>query len=195
MTLNLTAFYYEWTDLQVFATVPGVGPAFLNLPGSKLTGQELEWQYAPGRDWLLRLNAAHLDTEVTDVGTLGPDAAVLGAPLPEAPEWTYNANFGKSFTIGDARLTVNAYGRYASEQWGTMTQRPNTLVDSTLFVDASVGFEFGKQNHFSITAWGENLTGQKNCYVLGDLDGFTWTNACQPNEGQALYGVSMTARF
>jgi hypothetical protein len=25
--------------------------------------------------------------------------------------------------------------------------------------------------------------------VLGDLDGFTWTNACQPNEGTALYGL------
>jgi hypothetical protein len=31
--------------------------------------------------------------------------------------------------------------------------------------------------------------------LLGDLDGFTWTNACQPNEGTALYGVSLMARF
>jgi len=31
--------------------------------------------------------------------------------------------------------------------------------------------------------------------LLGDLDGFTWTNACQPNEGTALYGISLMARF
>ena len=42
---------------------------------------------------------------------------------------------------------------------------------------------------------GENLTAEKTCYLLGDLDGFTWTNACQPNEGTALYGISLMARF
>lgn len=195
MTLNATVFYYDWKDLQTFATVPGIGPAFLNLPKSRLTGQELEWQYAPGGDWLLRLNAAHLDTEVTDVGTLGPDAAIEGAPLPQAPEWTMNAGVAKGIAIGDQKLTFAMNARYASEQWGTMTERPNTLVESTTFVDASVGYAFGNEQRFSLTAWGDNLTGEKTCYLLGDLDGFTWTNACQPNEGTALYGVSFLARF
>ena len=195
MKLNLTAFWYDWKDLQTFATIPGIGPAFLNLPASTIIGQELEWTFAPGDDWLLRLYGAHLDTEVTDVGTLGPDAAIEGAPLQQAPEWTFNAGIYKGFAIGQQRLTVGANARYASEQWGTMNERPNTLVDSTTFVDASIAFEFGADNKYSLTAWGENLTAQKTCFVLGDLDGFTWTNACQPNEGTALYGISLTARF
>jgi iron complex outermembrane receptor protein len=195
MKLNVTAFYYDWKDLQTFATIPGIGPAFLNLPKSRLTGQELEWQFAPGGDWNLRLYGAHLDTEVTDVGTLGPDAAVVGAPLPQAPEWTFNAGIFKGIAIGDQRLTLSANARYASEQWGTMNERPNTLVTSTTFVDAAVAYEFGAENRYSLTAWGENLTAEKTCYVLGDLDGFTWTNACQPNEGTALYGISLMARF
>jgi len=195
MKLNVTAFYYDWQDLQTFATIPGIGPAFLNLPKSRLTGQELEWQFAPGDDWTLRLYGAHLDTEVTDVGTLGPDAAIEGAPLPQAPEWTFNAGIFKGFAIGDQRLTLSANARYASEQWGTMNERPNTLVKSSTFFDASVGYEFGAANRYSLTAWGENLTAEKTCYLLGDLDGFTWTNACQPNEGTALYGISLMARF
>jgi iron complex outermembrane receptor protein len=195
MKLNLTAFWYDWKDLQTFATIPGIGPAFLNLPESTIIGQELEWQFAPGSDWLLRLYGAHLDTEVTDVGTLGPDAAVEGAPLQQAPEWTFNAGIYKGFPIGEHRLTVGANARYASEQWGTMNERPNTLVDSTTFVDASIAYEFGTENKYSLTAWGENLTAEKTCFVLGDLDGFTWTNACQPNEGTALYGISLMARF
>ena len=195
MKLNVTAFYYDWEDLQTFATIPGIGPAFLNLPKSTIIGQELEWQFAPGGDWLLRLYGAHLDTEVTDVGALGPDAAIEGAPLQQAPEWTFNAGISKGFAIGDSRLTVSANARYAAEQWGTMNERPNTLVDSTTFFDASVGYEFGAENKYSLTAWGENLTSEKTCFVLGDLDGFTWTNACQPNEGTALYGISLMARF
>jgi iron complex outermembrane receptor protein len=195
MKLNVTAFYYDWKDLQTFATIPGIGPAFLNLPKSRLTGQELEWQFAPGDDWTLRLYGAHLDTEVTDVGTLGPDAAVEGAPLPQAPEWTINAGVFKGIAIGDQRLTLSANARYASEQWGTMNERPNTLVKSSTFFDASVAYEFGAENRYSLTAWGENLTSEKTCYLLGDLDGFTWTNACQPNEGTALYGISLMARF
>lgn len=195
MKLNVTAFWYDWKDLQTFATIPGIGPAFLNLPASTIIGQELEWTFAPGDDWLLRLYGAHLDTEVTDVGTLGLDAAVEGAPLQQAPEWTFNAGVYKGFAIGEQRLTVGANARYASEQWGTMNERPNTLVDSTTFVDASIAFEFGAENKYSLTAWGENLTAEKTCFVLGDLDGFTWTNACQPNEGTALYGISLTARF
>lgn len=195
MKLNVTAFWYDWKDLQTFATIPGIGPAFLNLPKSKLSGQELEWTFAPGDDWTLRLYGAHLDTEVTDVGTLGPDAAIVGAPLPEAPEWTANAGIFKGFAIGDQHLTVNVNGRYASEQWGTMNERPNTWVNSTTFLDASLAYEFGAENRYTLTAWGENLTSEKTCYVLGDLDGFTWTNACQPNEGTALYGISLMARF
>jgi iron complex outermembrane receptor protein len=195
MKLNVTAFYYDWKDLQTFATIPGIGPAFLNLPKSRLTGQELEWQFAPGDDWTLRLYGAHLDTEVTDVGTLGPDAAVEGAPLPQAPEWTFNAGVFKGIAIGDQRLTLSANARHASEQWGTMNERPNTLVKSSTFFDASVAYEFGAENRYSLTAWGENLTSEKTCYLLGDLDGFTWTNACQPNEGTALYGISLMARF
>lgn len=195
MKLNVTAFYYDWRDLQTFATIPGIGPAFLNLPKSRLTGQELEWQFAPGNDWTLRLYGAHLDTEVTDVGTLGPDAAVEGAPLPQAPEWTFNAGIFKGIAIGDQRLTLSANARYASEQWGTMNERPNTLVKSSTFLDASIAYEFGAENRYSLTAWGENLTSEKTCYLLGDLDGFTWTNACQPNEGTALYGISLMARF
>ncbi len=195
MKLNVTAFWYDWKDLQTFATIPGIGPAFLNLPESTIIGQELEWQFAPGSDWLMRLYGAHLDTEVTDVGTLGPDAAIEGAPLQQAPEWTFNAGIYKGFPIGEHRLTVGANARYASEQWGTMNERPNTLVDSTTFVDASIAYEFGTENKYSLTAWGENLTAEKTCFVLGDLDGFTWTNACQPNEGTALYGISLMARF
>jgi len=195
MKLNLAAFYYDWKDLQVFATVPGIGPAFLNLPGSEIVGQELEWQFAPGDDWMLRLYAGHLDSKVTDVGTLGPDAAVKGAPLQQVPEWTYNAGISKAFAIGESRLTVSARARYADEQWGTMNERPSTFVDSSTFVDASVAYEFGADDQYSLTGWAENLTSEKTCYVLGDLDGFTWTNACQPNEGTELYGVSFMARF
>jgi len=195
MKLNLAAFYYDWKDLQVFATVPGIGPAFLNLPGSEIVGQELEWQFAPGDDWMLRLYAGHLDSKVTDVGTLGPDAAVKGAPLQQVPEWTYNAGISKAFAIGESRLTVSASARHADEQWGTMNERPSTFVDSSTFVDASVAYEFGADDQYSLTGWAENLTSEKTCYVLGDLDGFTWTNACQPNEGTELYGVSFMARF
>ena len=61
--------------------------------------------------------------------------------------------------------------------------------------DASVAYVFGEEGRFSLTAWGDNLTSEKTCFVLGDIDGFTWTNACQPNEGTALYGVSLAARF
>jgi len=76
-----------------------------------------------------------------------------------------------------------------------MNERPNTLIKSTTFLDASVNYEFGQDNRHVISMWGENLTAEKTCYLLGDLDGFTWTNACQPNEGTALYGISLTARF
>jgi iron complex outermembrane receptor protein len=195
LMLNASAFFYDWEDLQTFATVPGIGPAFLNLPKSKITGQELEFQFAPGGDWLLRLSGAHLETEVTDVGTLGVDAAVEGAPLANSPEWSFNAGVSKGFTIGEHRLTTSLNARYLGEQWGTMTRRPNTLIESSTFLDASVAYEFGAENRFSFSAWGENLTSEKTCYLLGDLDGFTWTNACQPNEGSALYGVTLTAKF
>ena len=144
----------------------------------------------------LRLYGAHLDTEVTDVGTLGPDAAIEGAPLPQAPEWTVNAGVFKG--IRDRRSTPDAerecalrlravgHDERAAEHAGHVAALSSTRPSAT---------SSAPRTATRSRAWGENLTSEKTCFVLGDLDGFTWTNACQPNEGTALYGVSLMARF
>jgi len=115
-----------------------------------------------------------------------PEYGQLPAPGTLDGLDTARGNKKTVFTVSGYGLTLSANARYASEQWGTMNERPNTLVKSSTFFDASVAYEFGAENRYSLTAWGENLTAEKTCYLLGDLDGFTWTNACQPNEGTAL---------
>lgn len=195
LQVNAAVFRYDWDDLQAFGTIPGIGPAFLNVPGSRLVGQELEIVVRPGGGFELQLSGAHLDSQVTDVGTLTADAATVGSRLQQTPEWSFNGTARQSFDIGSDELTLSASLRHTSSQFTTLTEKPNTLMTPTTFIDLNVRYDFGAEDQYSFSIWADNITSEKSCASIVDVDGFTWTNVCLPNEGTALFGASVLARF
>src|SRR5690606_18317567 len=114
LRLNASAFYYEWSDLQTFATINCV-PVFYNIPTAQLRGLEVELNWVPADGWLVQGGMGYLQTEITDVGDLA-GTIDEGHELPNSPELTFNALASKRILIGDGALTLQGDVRYIGKQ-------------------------------------------------------------------------------
>lgn len=193
LQLNGAVFYYDWKDLQAFASSTSTGPAFLNVPKTRLYGAELDAKVRLDGGWSIDGSAAYLNTKITDNGGLG--AIGQGAILPNSPKWSLNGLLAKETEIGGATLTLQASYRYIGSQQGTLNETPNSHIDAASFVDLLASLTFGAKRQYQVSAWAENIMGTKTCYLMEDLRGFTNANSCVPNEGRALYGLTMQAKF
>lgn len=192
LQLNGAFFYYDWKDLQTFAT-NAAGPAFLNVPKTRLYGVEFDAKVRLDGGWSIDGSGALLSTRITDNG--GLNSVGQGAILPNSPKWTLNGFVAKETEIGSSLLTLQASYRYVGSQQSTLNERPTGWIDAASFIDVSAALAFGAYRQYRLTLWGENLTATKTCSLVENLDAFTSTNTCIPNEGRALYGATLQVKF
>lgn len=190
--LNGAVFYYDWFGLQAFATSTSLGPAFVNVPKTRIYGADLDSRFNFGAGWSLQAGGAYLNSKIVDTGGL---LGVGENRLPNSPKWSFNGSISKKSDLGFGDLTVQASYRYTSEQTGTLDDRPTSRINPASFVDASAKMELGASRQFELTAWVENLFGTKTCGLIQDLAGLTNSNQCGPNEGMALYGLTGAFHF
>jgi iron complex outermembrane recepter protein len=96
LRLNLTGFYYDYTDLQVQSLIsPGV-TSISNAASATIKGIELEVQARPSEHWLFAANAAFLDAKygqyTSDALPVALVPFVKDSPLYDAATGTYNAS-------------------------------------------------------------------------------------------------------
>jgi iron complex outermembrane recepter protein len=192
---NVSAFRYDWKDLQAFGSIPVFGPAFINLPKSRLTGAEFELKVAPGGGFSANLSGGYLDTEVLDTGILTPATALVGSPLQQSPKWTFNGDVNQAFSLGDGTVTARLGGRYVGVQYNDLTKALNGRTSSAFFADASLGYEFGDAGRHQVSLYVDNLTAEKTCTRQEAYVALSNTNTCIPNEGAALYGLTLRTRW
>lgn len=193
--LNLSAFRYDWTDLQAFGSIPVFGPAFINVPKSRLTGAEFELKVAPGGGFSANLSGGYLDTEVLDKGILTNNTALVGAPLQQSPKWSFNGDVNQALSLGEGTVTARLGGRYVGVQYNDLTKALNGRTSPAFFVDASLAYEFGDGGRHQISLYVDNLTAEKTCTRQEAYLALSNTNTCIPNEGAALYGLTLRTRW
>jgi iron complex outermembrane receptor protein len=104
--INLTAYRYNYEEMQVFTVIPGASPgsfvaAFLNAATAEMTGVDLEARITPFDGFDINLAYGWLDAtygdflnsdEFRDPNTLAPATPinVNGNTLQRAPEHTLN---------------------------------------------------------------------------------------------------------
>jgi iron complex outermembrane receptor protein len=195
LQFNAAMFHYDWKDLQAFAVDPVLGPVFINLPRSRLQGVEAELAFAPGGGLNVNVSGAYLDSKVIDVGTLAPSSAIKGAPIQQAPKWTFNGDISQSVDIGSNLLTARVNARYSDEQFITLTADPVQRIKSATFVDSSISFDFGTRTQHKITVYADNILSERTCYSLNSASSLTGVDLCNPNEGTVLYGMTFSTRW
>ncbi len=103
MHANLTAFYYEYDDLQV-EQFDGLEIQTLNAAEATVWGVEAMLTVTPTPEWLINLSLGHLDATFDEFATLDAFDGVVkdlsGNHLEDAPEWqaalytTYDFDLG-----------------------------------------------------------------------------------------------------
>lgn len=193
--LNVSVFRYDWTDLQAFGSIPVFGPAFINVPKSRLTGAEFELKVAPGGGFRANLSGGYLDTKVLDKGILTAQTAVVGAPLQQAPKWSFNGDVNQTFDLGDGTVSARLGGRYVGVQYNDLTGALSGRTSAAFFADASLAYEFGDGGRHQVSLYVDNLTAEKTCTRQEAYLALSNTNTCIPNEGAALYGLTLRTRW
>lgn len=194
LELNGAVFLYYWDDLQVFDTDENGATAFLNIPEVELQGAEIEVKWAPGAGWYLQGGVGVIDTEITNIGTLSN--AQKGAKINGAPELSYSGLIAKEIELDSGVLTLQTNFSWTDEYQEGLKEEVFTRLESVLFVDARVAYQFGDEEQYEVALWGKNLTEEKTC-LGGTEDNATLSNGvnCRPNPGMAFYGISLSAEF
>lgn len=160
-SLDLSAYFQDWQDIQLFAVVNGFG---INGNGGTAVskGAEFTLSFVPTGGLSLSLNGAYIDAKLTQdtdpiVGGLNGD------PLPYVPKWGFGLSGDYQWAVGkDWTLLVGAGIGYVGERTFDFVTRQEDgslhKLDSYTTVDLRAGAYFGP---WSFELYGKNLTNER----------------------------------
>ena len=173
MRLNAAAFYYDFTDQQVFV-LQSDGVALVqtltNAGTSSVLGAEFDWQYALTDSWLLGLGGAWLDAEFDEFRSGGVDYA--GNELVAAPGFSGNALIRYTWTLsGNGTISFQGDASYTDDQYFEATNNPVLSASSYTLCNARVTYASGS-GKYEFALWGRNLTDEE--YLVDGFDNATF---------------------
>lgn len=175
MTLALSAFYYDYKDLQVqiFATGTAITT---NAAKASVTGAELEMRYLVTEGVTFELMASLLDATYDDYFTEDPQTGdpldLSGNTLRNAPELSVSADLDYELTLtnGNAfRFWLQA--NYTSEVYFDQFNTVGVNQEGFTLINARLSYYMGD---FEFALWGRNLTDEDylNNAVRFDTTGY-----------------------
>jgi iron complex outermembrane receptor protein len=191
LRVNPTAFYNDWTGIQVQSVVPVIGEGLVielqNAGRAHTYGFELEAESKVTSHLLLFANVATLEAHYTSIGSAS--GITLGSHFERAPTLTYA--IGETY---DYDLSANSKLR-ATLNWSWEASQHSTPTDSDTLVLPSYGLlngrlEYSAFTHWTVAAIGTNLTNK--VYYVGGGDysvnvGSSYYNIGRPRE----WGISV----
>ncbi|WP_114520796.1 TonB-dependent receptor [Altererythrobacter sp. ZODW24] len=194
LRFNVTGFYYDYTDLQVFR-LTGDGPLTDNAAESTIWGVEVESSLEVTDGLTLQANIGYLDATYDDYVVERPPPAVnfAGNRLNYAPEWTVflAAEYAHKLNNG-ADLVARLDWAYRSK---TFFDRANTDLDTQEgygLINARVRYD---AESWFVDVFGRNLGDVE--YVTGQLINPPFACGCRTvNVGNPrTYGATFGVRF
>ncbi|HMO75745.1 MAG TPA: TonB-dependent receptor [Sphingopyxis sp.] len=204
LRLNLSAFYYDYTDLQVLSVNRQAGSAVPtlgldNAADATIKGIEVEATAVPA-DWLdLGLNLGILDAKYKNYlsGAIDP---VTGDPrdfsgnrMPGAPKFTLSTFAQATLPVGDFETRWRIEYNYTGKKYYNNAQ--DELISSgegygllnlrVAFADPGRGWE--------LAAWARNVTGKAYIVDATDTSGFGFVPRYYGE--RATWGAEFSIRF
>ncbi|WP_205028134.1 TonB-dependent receptor [Oleisolibacter albus] len=147
LRLNLSGFYYDYQDLQVFQLVERAGlpvQTFDNAASARIKGLDFELMTVPLSGLELGLSGEYLDATYRDYRSQGQD--LEGNRLPSSPRWSLTGSARYSYPIdgfGAVELAANVSYRskvyFDSNNVDRLSQGSLWLADLTLGWSSSDG--------------------------------------------------------
>ncbi|MDO8863940.1 TonB-dependent receptor [Haliea sp. E1-2-M8] len=191
--LNLTAFYYDYSDLQVFR-LTGDGPLTDNAAQSTIWGLEAETEFLITEAFHVDASVGHLDATYDEylVEVPPPTQDFSGKTLNYAPEWT--AHVGAEYTamVGQDELIFRVDWSYRSDTYFDRANTDFDTQDAYSLVNARVRYN---TNKWFADVFAQNLTDKE--YVTGQLINPPFACGCRTvNVGAPrTYGVTVGYRW
>jgi len=194
LRLNVSAFYYDYQDLQVF-TLIAAGPTFIqvtdNAAKAEVKGVELELLTRPVAGLELRLGAAWLDASYKDY-TDAPQGDLSGKTLVAAPEYSGNVSASYEFDLSEGALRAFLGASYTGEVFYTSDNIDRLKEDAVWTLNGNINYVFPNEQ-FELGVWGRNLTDERYIAQAFDASGLGYDQLV-PSQPRT-YGVNLTYTF
>lgn len=168
LRVNLSAFLYDYTDLQV-AQVVNIATITSNAGRSRVYGGELEAMFAPNSDFTIGLNLAYLHARYRQYS--GPDGArpllvtanrlpinvdFSGNSLNNSPDFTAHAFVEKRWSAFTGKIALRVESDYSSKVY--FTPGNYALLSQPAFAKANAFLSYADSKGWRISAFVRNLT-------------------------------------
>jgi iron complex outermembrane recepter protein len=196
--INISAFYYDYKDKQLFSEVPDIVfttlTRILNIPESEVAGVEGEFTWRLPVGIQAQLGLAYTHSEVKRYDGFARDASPLdfrGARFSNTPSWQINGALNYSGEVTNAMgIRANINASYQSSTSSSLIDEAGYEIDGCTLVNANIGlFSLNETWDFGVFA--------KNLFNKG-----YWTSANYYGDvvyrvpGQTrTYGITLSYRF
>lgn len=141
VTLNATAFYYQFSNLQV-QVFNAVAVQFVTTNAGQVTtkGLDLGWAWRTPVDGLnLSGNVTYLNSEFSDKFVSFKGVDLNGRDAPRAPRWAGNIAFDWKIPVGSAlQLALGGNATYSDSYFTNTTALNDFVQPSYVALDASI---------------------------------------------------------
>jgi len=158
---NLSAFYYDYSDQQVYSLEVRNGittQVLTNAASSRAYGGEFELGGNPIRPLAINFSVAYLNTRILDFQSAGEDYS--GNMLQHSPKWSVNGSITYTADLPNgSAIIVNADANWRSRVYFDNTQRLRISDSPKALANAQVGWRLAG-GHFELGGFVKNIFNQ-----------------------------------
>ena len=199
VSVDLSAFYIDWSRIQLLAVVGGVG-VNTNGPSARSDGVEGTVTFVPAPGFYLSANAAYTDAVLT--GDTDPIlvGGKSGDRLPYSAHFTAALNADYTYHMADnVSLFVGGSLRYVGSRYSDFSPSLNPtgadhqlLLPSYTSLDLRAGVNY---RNFRLEAYAKNVNDARGIYVITGV-GSTPNGGVQAGvERPRTFGLSLSASY
>lgn len=165
-TLNVAAFYVDFSDIQLETIDPngGIAPQLQNSGIGEVKGFEVEMRWSPLDTWFVETALGHLDTEITEADATQVGGPAVGDRFPHVSKWTGAVSVIKEFGLGDSgTLTPRLDYSYRTKVLFSPDNNPRNAQKSYGLMNASLGWD-SADDKYRLNFYVNNIFGTN--YIL-----------------------------
>jgi iron complex outermembrane receptor protein len=178
LRVNVSAFYYDYKDLQVYTQVQRDGlpvQLFTNASAARVYGGEAEIEARPVKGLSLTLGASLLSAEYKDfISYADPSAPPLdysGNTLPSAPKTSLNGAARYEHPLGAGDLITQLDFTYRGKVYYDTANTERLSDKARAYVNGQVGWAFD-DGRYELGVWGKNLADTTNISDITPIAAF-----------------------